>query len=54
MCKCKKDCERKSENLLGGCEREEALERAIRKLGRGSCKGEDRSRKHCCSRPCCR
>jgi hypothetical protein len=54
MFRCKKDCKRKSETVLGGCEREEALERAIRELRRGSCRGEDRSRKHCCSRPCCR
>ena len=48
MCGCKKDCKRKSEVILGGCEREKALERAIRELGRSSCRGEDRSRKHCC------
>lgn len=52
MSRCKNDCGREQGTILGGCEREEALERAIRKLGRGSCRREDRSRRNCCSRRC--
>lgn len=48
MCGCKKDCKRKSEVILGGNEREKALERAIKELRRDGCRGENLSRKHCC------